>query len=135
MRTPMITRRGALLSTLGAAARLRAQQAPPKTDLDRLLSVYDIEAEAHTKISPGAWDRIAGGAADEITLKWNREAYDHIRLKPRVLVAVSKIDTRINLLGTELPFPILLAPTGGQGFIHPAADAAAARGAATAHAT
>ena len=91
-----MTRRHALMSTMGlAAARLRAQQAPPntqqappKTDLDRLLSVYDVEADARTKIASGAWERIAGGAADEITLKWNREAYDHIRLKPRVLVDV-----------------------------------------------
>src|SRR5260370_39822838 len=103
--------------------------------MEKLLSVTDFEDVAKQQIVHGAWERISGGAADEITLRWNREAYDHIRLKPRVLVAVSKIDTRINLLGTELPFPILLAPTGGQGFIHPAADAAAARGAATAHAT
>jgi 4-hydroxymandelate oxidase len=132
----MMTRRGALLSTLGvAAARLRAQQAPPKTDLDRLLSVYDVEADAHTKISPGAWERIAGGAADEITLKWNREAYDHIRLKPRVLVDVSKLDTRVRLFGAELPFPIVLAPTGGQGLIMPQGDLVAVRGAGAANAT
>ena len=76
-----------------------------------------------------------GGAADEITLKWNREAYDHIRLKPRILVDVSKVDTRTRLLGAELPFPIVLAPTGGQGFIQSEGDLMAARGAAAAQAT
>jgi len=132
-----MTRRRALLSALGgvAAARLRAQQTPPKSDLDRLLSLYDFESEAHTKISRGAWERISGGAADEITLKWNREAYDHIRLKPRVLVDVSKVDTRVRLFGSELPFPIVLAPTGGQGLIQPQGDLVAARGAGAANAT
>ncbi len=125
----MITRRGAMLSTL-AAALARGQGG-----MEKLLSLYDFETEAHTKISHGAWERISGGAADELTLRWNREAYDHIRLRPRVLVDVSKIDTRINLLGAEMPFPILLAPTGGQGFIQPDGDLAAARGAAAAHAT
>ena len=125
----MITRRSAVFSSV-AAALARGQ-----AGMEKLLSLYDFEAEAHTRISHGAWERISGGAADEITLRWNREAYDHIRLKPRVLVDVSKIDTRINLLGAELPFPILLAPTGGQGFIHPEGDAAAARGAAAARAT
>ena len=118
-----------------AAARLRAQQAPPQTDLDRLLSVYDFEADAHKKIAAGVWERIIGGAADEITLKWNREAYDHIRLKPRVLVDVSKVDTRVRLFGTDLPFPIILAPTGGQGLIMPQGDLVAVRGAGAAKAT
>ena len=130
----MITRRGALLSAV-AAAIARAQRGINQGGMEKLLSLYDFEAEARTKIVHGAWERIAGGAADEITLRWNREAYDHIRLRPRVLVDVSKVDTRIHLLGADMPFPIICAPTGGQGFIHPEGDAAAARGAADAQAT
>ncbi len=75
-----------------------------------------------------------GGAADEITLRWNREAWQQIRLRPRVLVDVSQLDTRINLFGQELPFPILLAPTGAQGLIHPNGDLEAAAGAKAAQA-
>jgi 4-hydroxymandelate oxidase len=56
---------------------------------ERLLSLFDFENEAHTRIPHGAWERISGGSADEITLRWNREAYDHIRLKPRILVDCS----------------------------------------------
>jgi 4-hydroxymandelate oxidase len=125
---PLPTRRGALAGLLGGAAALRAQSSA-------LLSLPDYETEARAHISHGAWERISGGAADEITLRWNTEAWQHIRLKPRVLVDVSHIDTRVRLLGTEMPFPILLAPTGGQGFIRPEGDLAAARGAAAAHAT
>jgi 4-hydroxymandelate oxidase len=125
----MITRRGAMLSAIAAAI------AGGQGGMEKLLSLFDFESEAHTRISRGAWERIAGGSADEITLRWNREAYDHLRLKPRVLVDVSKVDTRVTLLGAEMPFPILLAPTGGQGFIHPEGDVAAARGAAAANAT
>lgn len=99
-----------------------------------LLSLFDFEAEARLRIPHAVWERISGGAADEITLRWNREGYDHIRLKPRILVDVSKLDTRVTLFGQELPFPILLAPTGGQGFIQPQGDLAAARGAAAANA-
>jgi 4-hydroxymandelate oxidase len=124
---PAITRRSALLAGLGAPW-LRAQSS-------QLLSLYDYEAEAHTRISHGAWERISGGSADELTLRWNREAWDRIRLKPRVLVDVSKVDTRVRLFGAEMEFPIILAPTGGQGFIRPEGDLDAARGAATAHAT
>ena len=121
-------------STVSAASRLSAQSpAASGSPLEPLLSLFDFETEAHTRVSHGAWERISGGSADEITLRWNREAYDHIRLKPRILVDVSKLDTRVTLFGHELPFPILLAPTGGQRFIHPEGDVAAARGAAAAN--
>jgi isopentenyl diphosphate isomerase/L-lactate dehydrogenase-like FMN-dependent dehydrogenase len=59
----------------------------------------------------------------------NRECLDAIRLKPRVLRDVRSIDTRLELLGEPLEFPILLAPTGFQGLFIPRRDRAAARGA------
>jgi 4-hydroxymandelate oxidase len=121
-----MTRRSALLGVLGGTL-VRGQSGA-------LLSLSDYEAEARTRISHGAWERISGGAADEITLRWNREAWDRIKLKPRVLVDVSRIDTRVHLFGADLPFPILLAPTGGQGLIRPEGDLEAARGAAAAKA-
>jgi 4-hydroxymandelate oxidase len=130
---PLRTRRELLLSPLWLAA-LRAQTGATP-NLDRLLNLFDFEAEAHTRVSHGAWERISGGSADEITLRWNHEAYEHIRLRPRVLVDVSKLDTRVTLFGQELPFPILLAPTGGQKFVHPEGELAAVRGAAAANAT
>src|SRR5580704_14988338 len=125
----MVSRRAALLSALGLwGARLRAQS-------PELLSLPDFESLARTRISHGAWERIQGGAADELTVRWNCEAYQHLRLRPRVLVDVSKLDTRVQLFGQELPFPILLAPTGAQGFVYPDGDLAAARGAGAAQAT
>jgi 4-hydroxymandelate oxidase len=124
------------VSTSSPAPGLQSQQNKPASasEHEPLLSLFDFEAAARTRISHGAWERISGGAADEITLRWNREAYDHIRLKPSILVDVSKLDTRVTLFGQQLPFPILLAPTGGQGFIQPQGDVAAARGAAAANA-
>ena len=124
-----ITRRAALVSALGiVGARIRAQG-------PEALSLPDFESLARGRISHGAWERIQGGAADELTVRWNREAYEHIRLRPRVLLDVSKIDTRVNLFGQELPFPILLSPTGAQGFVYPDGDLAVARGAGAAQAT
>jgi 4-hydroxymandelate oxidase len=127
MGRPAITRRSAIAAAFGGAV-LRGQS-------PMLLSLSDYEVEARSHIPHGAWERISGGAADEITLRWNREAWERIKLNPRVLVDVSHIDTRVRLLGVELPFPILLAPTGGQGFIRSEGDLEAARGAAAAKAT
>jgi 4-hydroxymandelate oxidase len=144
------SRRELLFSAIGfaAAARLRGQgqtktpsgsqaNAPldPKINLDKLLSLFDYQAEAEKHISHGAWERIMGASADEITMRWNHEAYEHIRLKPRILQDVSKLDTRVKLFGQELPFPIILAPTGAQSFVRPEGELAVARGAGAAKAT
>lgn len=151
-----ITRRESLLAGVGlAAARLipfapeslqaQSQSAPQSPSaapaghediqFERAVSIPEIEGLARARWLPNVDAAVAGGAADEITLRWNREAYDRLRLRPRVLVDVSKIDTRIKLFGQELPFPILLSPTGGLGIVHPEAEAGTVRGAGAAGAT
>lgn len=132
----MASRRELLRAGIGLAAfhKLYAQSSP-QAAMDVLLSLFDFETEAQKHISHGAWARISGGAADELTLRWNHEAYERLRLKPRALVDVSKLDTRVTLFGQEFPYPILLAPTGGQKFVHPEGELAAVRGAAAAKAT
>jgi 4-hydroxymandelate oxidase len=102
----------------------------PATNLDGLVSLFDFEAAAERCISHMVWEYYSG-VADEITLRWNREAYDRLRLRPRVLVDVSRIDTRTKLFGQELAHPILLAPAADHGMIHPDGEAATARGAGT----
>jgi 4-hydroxymandelate oxidase len=99
------------------------------TRLMQTNSLPEIEALARDAMMKSTYEVVSGGAADEITLRWNREALDRIRLQPHVLVDVSKLDTRIKLFGHELPFPILLAPTGEHGFIHPDGELATVRGA------
>src|SRR5258708_27308363 len=111
-----LPRRSALLALIAPSmpSLLRAQDGS-------LLSIADYEALAEKRVARGAWERIQGGAADELTLRWNKEAYQRIRLRPRVLIDVSKLDTRVRLFGQELAYPIILAPTGGQKLIHPEA--------------
>jgi 4-hydroxymandelate oxidase len=95
----------------------------------------DFEPLAKEKMSPMAWEYLSAGVADEITLRENITALQRIRLKPRVMVDVSRIDTRVELLGQERAFPILLAPTASQKMMHPEGELGTARGAAAAGAT
>ena len=126
--------RNALSALSGAVARPARLSVEERAGAEhgQALSLPDFESLARNCISHGAWARIQGGAADEITLRWNREAYEQIRLRPRVLVDVSKLDTRVTLLGQALPFPIVLSPTGAQGFAYPDGELAVARGAGAA---
>ncbi len=107
---------------------------PRGRSLERLISLGDFEAEAQERLSRMAFDFIAGGAGDEITVRWNREAFDRVALRPGTMVDVSSIDTRTILLGQSLAHPIMLAPTGYHRLIHPEGEIATAQGAGAAQA-
>ena len=99
-----------------------------------LVSVADYEKAARDRMTPMAREYVTGGAGDERTLAWNQEAWSEIRLRSRVLVDVSRIDTSLRLFGRDLSHPILLAPTAYHRLVHPDGEVATARGAASAQA-
>ena len=94
----------------------------------------DYELLAKQRFSRPAWEYIHSGSADENTTRWNSEALTRLRLRPNIMVDVSKIDTRIHLLGRELPHPILIAPTSSHLLVHPEAEIATVHGAGAANA-
>ncbi len=108
---------------------------PTQTDCSDVLSVPELEERARRVMTPMAYEFVASGAAEEHTVRWNREAFERIRLRPRVLRDVSAVDTRVTLLGRELAFPILLAPTAYHRVLHPDGELATARGAGAAGVT
>ena len=131
---------GMSLVPLNASALVKTPQQTSggkrlETIPDDAVSLFDFEAVARQRAPHMAFEYISGGAADEITLKWNRESLDRIKLKPRILNDVSKLDTRVKLFGQELPFPIILGPTAYHKLVHPEGEAATARGAGAAGAT
>jgi isopentenyl diphosphate isomerase/L-lactate dehydrogenase-like FMN-dependent dehydrogenase len=100
--------------------------------MDELFTLDDAERRAEAVVSPDAWAYIAGGAGDERTLLWNREAFSHFRLRPRVLVDVSSVTTETTVLGTPVSMPVLVAPMAFQAIAHEEGEVAMARGAAAA---
>jgi len=104
----------------------------PCIQLSEILSLPEIEDRARECVPTMAYEYVASGAADEITVKWNREAYDRLALRQRVLCGVEQPLTDVTLFGTTLPFPILLAPTAYHKALHPEGEIATARGAGAA---
>ena len=84
--------------------------------------------QAHPTEGVRAW--FEGGAADEITLRDNTEAWQRIRLLPRVLRPLADSHTRVTLLGREWPAPLLVAPMAYQCAVHPHGEQATALAAA-----
>jgi len=100
--------------------------------MEELLTLDDAERMAEKVVPPDAWSYIAGGAGDERTLRWNREAFSRCRLRYRVLVDVSDVTTETTVLGTQVSMPVLVAPMAFQQIAHEEGEAATARGAAAA---
>ncbi|HEV2092435.1 MAG TPA: alpha-hydroxy-acid oxidizing protein [Rubrobacter sp.] len=78
---------------------------------------------------PSAWAYLSAGAGDEVTLRREREAFDRLRLVPRVLRGVDRADTSTATLGTPVRAPIMVAPTDVRGLAHPEGECATARAA------
>jgi 4-hydroxymandelate oxidase len=95
-----------------------------------IVSLDDYEAFARGRMDPAAWAYLAGGAADELTLRANREAYGRIRLRPRVLGDFRGANTRVELFGRTFAHPLLVAPMAFHRLAHPQGEIATAFGAA-----
>ena len=98
--------------------------------LDRLFNIDDVEAAARKRLPGPIYDIVAGGAADEITLRANREALASLMLRPRTLRDLPQRDLSTTVLGQRVSMPVLLAPVGFQRMLHRDAELASARAAA-----
>jgi (S)-mandelate dehydrogenase len=81
--------------------------------LGKAVNIEDLRGLAKRRLPRAIFDFFDGGAEDEVTLRENRAAFERVRLLPRVLVDVSKIQTEIELLGKPSSLPLAIAPTGG----------------------
>ena len=77
-----------------------------------VVTLADHERHAQSVLDNNAWAYFSGGAADELTLRANRNAWDTLQLQPRVLRPLVGGHTRSRLLGHTLQHPMLLAPFG-----------------------
>ncbi|MGZ4651310.1 MAG: alpha-hydroxy-acid oxidizing protein, partial [Kineosporiaceae bacterium] len=89
-----------------------------------------LAAAARRRMGARAWAYVAGSAGQQRTARANEAAFDRWRLVPRMLRDVAVRDTSVELFGRRFASPLLLAPIGVLGMVHPDADVAVARAAA-----
>lgn len=82
-------------------------------------ALADYEPLARERMTSSAWAYFSGGAGDEWTLRENIAAFARHRLRPRVLRDMKGGGTGIDLFGTRLAAPILLAPVAFQKLLNP----------------
>lgn len=107
----------------------RPTEASDPTDPKRILSLSEFEEIARVRLPHATYEYLAAGAGDEQTLRRNRESFDRILLRPRILRDVASVDTTLTLLGRHLALPIVLAPTAFHRAIHPDGEIGTATGA------
>jgi (S)-mandelate dehydrogenase len=120
---------------LDAVARARSSCPASRRASRRVLrawNIRDLRAMAKRRLPRAVFDFFDGAAEDEITLAANRAAFERVRLLPRMLTGVERVDTSTTLLGARSKMPIAVGPTGGIGFGWPFADVGVARAAAAA---
>lgn len=94
------------------------------------MSADGLEHAARGALSAEAFGYVAGGASSERTMAANREAFGRHRIVPRMLRGVTERDLSTTLFGTQLAAPVLTAPVGVLGLVHPDAERAVTTAAA-----
>jgi isopentenyl diphosphate isomerase/L-lactate dehydrogenase-like FMN-dependent dehydrogenase len=97
---------------------------------DLPMTADGLEAAARHVLPGEALSYVAGGASTERTIAANREAFARWRIVPRMLRGVTERDLSTTVLGTPMAAPVLTAPIGVLGLVHPDADLAVTRAAA-----
>jgi (S)-2-hydroxy-acid oxidase len=94
-----------------------------------VVSIADVEAIALQKASKITQTYWQNGAGDNQTIHENVSAYDHYRIRPRILRNVQDIDMSATVLGHRYNLPIGIAPSGWHKLADPVGEAGTARAA------
>ena len=99
------------------------------TRVDDAYNIFDLRDKARARVPKWLFEFVDRGTEDEVALRNNREAFERIKLKPRVLKDVSGRDPSISLFGKTHKLPIAIAPTGAAGMLWYEGELALARAA------
>ena len=114
------------------AGRASAEDAPAAaaiTSAKDALNVMDFEPLARKVLPPAHWGYMATGVDDDVTLRNNRQAFEHYQLRARRLVDVTKADLKTEVFGAAWEMPIYISAVGSQRAFYPEGELATARAA------
>src|SRR5947209_13768418 len=95
-------------------------------------TVLDYRELARRRLPRQLFDYVDGGAYEESTLRSNVDDLERLLLRQVVMRDVSTRDQSVEVLGQQLPMPVVLAPVGLGGMLARRAEVQAARAAESA---
>jgi len=138
-RRKAIVRVAGLMAASPIASALAQQDPRPLSDVHRILSLaevqtsFDFQPIFFGNIPLSVSDYTAHGDGSEFTLRRNRQAYDWVDIVPKgPPIPESQVDLSSSLFGMDLKYPIVVAPSSGQGALHPDGEAGMYRAATAA---
>jgi 4-hydroxymandelate oxidase len=93
-----------------------------KAEADGLRDLPAFQHLAAEVLDPQVREYVDGGAGGRQAIQRNVRAWDRWAILARALVNVEQIDLSCNVLGCDLDLPMLLAPTGSHGSVHPGGE-------------
>ncbi|MDP6351322.1 MAG: alpha-hydroxy acid oxidase [Alphaproteobacteria bacterium] len=100
--------------------------------LESCHDIGDLRAAARRRLPRAVFDFIDGGAEDEVTLRGNRSGFGRYDLVPEVLTDVADLAMTTTVMGQDIAYPLILAPTGMSRIFHRDGERAVAAAAAKA---
>ena len=82
-------------------------------------TIQDIVWAARRKLSAPMWEFITYGTESDTTVLRNRQAFDSLAFRPRIMRDVSDIEIETQIIGERLRMPVLLSPVGALRRIDP----------------
>lgn len=106
-----------------------AQHVPAKRRYHDLFALADFERHAKRRLPPMIYQYVAGGVEKEASMLASFDAFEALKLAPRMFRDVSLRTTSTELFGTRWTAPFGIAPLGGAAFVAYRADLQLARAA------
>ena len=127
-----MTTRAARRKSADRASDIARRALALDAEVASVIALPEFRDLAADVMEPAAFDYVDGGAWDELTLAANEEAWLGFRLRPRVLVDVSRVDPSARLLDGPTSLPVAIAPMAAHGLANPIGEVATAAAAAAA---
>lgn len=78
----------------------------------KIKSVAEAERMARRRLPKSMFESIETGAGQELTLRWNLEAFGEVQFRPQAAIQFPRYDLSTTVLGHEIAVPVMIAPTG-----------------------
>jgi 4-hydroxymandelate oxidase len=127
-----VTTRAARRKSADRASDIARRALALEAEVASVIALPEFRDLAADVMEPAAFDYVDGGAWDELTLADNEAAWLGFRLRPRVLVDVSRVDPSARFLDGPTSLPVAIAPMAAHGLASPIGEVATAAAAAAA---
>src|SRR6266576_4584163 len=100
--------------------------------IGEMMTAFDFEPICFANMTLERFDYMQHGDGSEFNLRRDRQAFDWVDIVPGKAIDPASVDLSSNLLGVDLKYPVYVAPSSGQGALHPDGEIGMYRGATAA---